>query len=78
MIVKIKDLHILIEEPALDGEGAAAVRPLASSSPAPVRIFIIRCGIVCKIINFIVFIQCRPRIYPLLDPRMEDSVVLVS
>ena len=49
---------MLVEEPALDGEGAAAVRPLASSSPAPVRIFIVRCGIVFffKIINFIVFI----------------------
>ena len=30
---------MLVEEPALDGEGAAAVRPLASSSPAPVRNF---------------------------------------
>ena len=45
---------MLVEEPALDGEGAAAVRPLASSSPAPVRIFVIQHGIVCKIINFII------------------------
>ena len=67
-----------MEEPLLDGEGAAAVRPLASSSPAPVRVFVIRCGVVDKFINIMNFIQCRPRIYPILDPRMEDSVVLVS
>ena len=38
--INIKDLNILVEEPALDGEGAAAVRPLASSSPVPVRILL--------------------------------------
>ena len=44
--INVKDLNVLVEVPELDGEGAAAVRPLASSSPAPVRIFVIRCGIV--------------------------------
>ena len=35
IIINIKELNILVEEPQLDGEGAA----LASSSPAPVLVF---------------------------------------
>ena len=76
--INVKDLNILVEVPELDGEGAAVVRPLASSSPAPVRILLSGAELFVKFNNFIVFIQSRPRIYPLLDPRMEDSVVLVS
>ena len=54
--INIKDLNILVEEPALDGEGAAAVRPLASSSPAPVRILVSGTEFFCKSINFMIFI----------------------
>ena len=38
--INVKDLNVLVEVPELDGGGAAAVRPLASSSPAPVRILL--------------------------------------
>ena len=48
---------MLVEEPALDGEGAAAVRPLASSSPAPVRIFLLSgAELFVKLFNFIIII----------------------
>ena len=68
----------MVEVPELDGEGAAAGRPSASSSPTLVRILLSGAELFVEFNNFIVFIQSRPRIYPLLDPRMEDSVVLVS
>ena len=48
---------MLVEEPALDGEGAAAVRPLASSSPAPVCIFLLSgAELFVKLFNFIIII----------------------
>ena len=34
----VQELSLLVEEQERDGEGAAAARPLAQSSPVPVRI----------------------------------------
>ena len=36
--VFVQELSLLVEEQERDGEGAAAARPSAQSSPAPVRI----------------------------------------